>query len=258
MATQTPSLGKGKVYFAPFAPGTQNPGAFEYFGHSTEFNLTIETEELEHENSDEGLNEVDFTIMTKVTRSGTLTTDHIKPASLARFFLGSASVVTTAAAAAQTYAIADVELGKTYQIGKTGLLPQGVMGITSVVVSSTTPAATYVLGVDYEVDLDSGLLTLLTGGTLTGGTDISVAYDLRASTRDRIVSSNNVIEGEILFVSKNPAGQKINFRMPYVSLRPNGDLALKSEEWQLLSFNLSVYKLGNRAAITADGVPVYA
>jgi len=41
--------------------------------------------------------------------------------------------------------------------------------------------------------------------------------------------------------------------MPYVKLMPNGDFALKGDEWQQLSFNIEVLKKGTLEAVYMDG-----
>ena len=92
MATKNYVLGKGDVYFARFTSG-EEPGPYRFVGNTPEINLTVETESLDHVNSDEGVNQVDASVPLSVTRSGTLVMDDIQAENLALFFLGSVSTV---------------------------------------------------------------------------------------------------------------------------------------------------------------------
>jgi hypothetical protein len=47
----------------------------------------------------------------------------------------------------------------------------------------------------------------------------------------------------------------MDYLMPYVRLSPNGDFALKSDEWQQLSLNVEILKLADYERIYVDGRP---
>ena len=90
MAARNYVLGRGRIFVAKIDADTEKPGPFRYVGNTTEFNLTAETEDLEHTDSDRGINEVDDQVQLSVTRSGTLTMDDIQRQNLALFFFGTA------------------------------------------------------------------------------------------------------------------------------------------------------------------------
>src|SRR5690606_24730438 len=92
------TLGRGKLYFARFLAGTQIPDGFAYFGNTPEFNLTIESEVLDHFSSDEGIREKDDSIPLQVNRTGSLITDNIAVRNIALFYFGDDSIVTQIAA----------------------------------------------------------------------------------------------------------------------------------------------------------------
>jgi hypothetical protein len=46
--------------------------------------------------------------------------------------------------------------------------------------------------------------------------------------------------------------------LPYVKLSPNGDYALKGDEWQQIPLSIEVLKASGKEAIYRDGVPAYA
>ena len=92
------TLGRGELWFAPYLTGTTTPDGERYIGNSPEFSLTIENENLDHFNSDHGVNEKDDSIVLSTNRTGAFTSDNIGMENLALFFLGEAKTITTAAA----------------------------------------------------------------------------------------------------------------------------------------------------------------
>lgn len=375
------TLGRGKLSFSRFRTGTQNPAGFLYIGNSPEFNLTIESEVLDHFSSDEGIREKDDSIPLQVNRTGTFSTDNINPQNVALFFFGDNSVVTTIAAASLTETITDVHLGMQYKLGQTANNPTGYFGLdaTAITISATggapvkatgtvtfsgtgaaddtitvagvayvmkavpasahqvdigvdaatsaanlsaainagagsgsaygagtvaNPSVTatvagavvtvhaktagtagnaitlaksgtdiavsgavlsggtgssFVVGDDYTVNADFGTITILEGGAIVEGDDIDVAFAVKGSTRDRVISGTTSVEGALMYEATNPKGPKYNYYMPYVKISPNGDYALKGDEWQVIPFTLDIQKpASGGAAILVDGLPKYA
>jgi hypothetical protein len=123
------TLGRGKLDFALFKPGTQTPDGFLYFGNTPEFNLTITADDLDHFSSDEGVKEKDDGVTLQVTRTGTMITDNIAPDNIALFFFGAASTIVTATAGTTTTTIEGVKQGYKYIVGATDDNPAGVRGI---------------------------------------------------------------------------------------------------------------------------------
>src|SRR4051812_29753109 len=98
MGNQT--LGRGELHFSLFETDTQTPAGFRYLGNSTEFNLNIENETLDHFNSDRGIKEKDKSIVIQTTAKGSTTLDDIQQENLSLFFFGStSSLVQTSATA---------------------------------------------------------------------------------------------------------------------------------------------------------------
>jgi len=256
MGNQT--LGRGKVYFSLFAPGGDgfNPEGFRYLGNTPEFNLTIENETLDHFSSDEGIREKDKSIVLETTSTGSLVCDDINLENLALFFFGSTSVLSQTSATGTVETIADVKPGLMYQIGRTTENPTGVRSLSNVVVkvASTTKAA----GTDYTVDVELGLITIVKGGTIASGDDIEVTYDRAAKNRTQVISGTDQVKGALLYVSTNPEGDKMDYLMSSVRLSPNGDFALKSDEWQQLPLNVEILKAPGKERIYIDGRPFTA
>lgn len=260
MATQNYTLGRGKVHFSRFLTGTNTPEGFRYIGNTPEFNLTIESEELDHYSSDDGIREKDDSVPLEVNRTGSMITDSIQPDNVALFFFGTHSTVTTAGSTANTSAITGIIAGRSYKIGSTANNPAGVFGIDpSTFTAEVSGGAALVVDVDYTLDGDLGTITFVEGSLLAvDGADIDITnYDLLANTRARVISGSEPVEGAMMYVANNPKGADYNYYMPYIKVTPNGDYALKGDEWQQIPFSLEVLKLEGVEAIYMDGDPAY-
>ncbi len=378
--TNNYTLGRGKIMFSRFKTGTQTPAGFRYIGNTPEFNLTIESENLDHFSSDYGIREKDDSVVLEVTRSGSMITDNIKPENVALFFFGDATTVTQVESLDQEEEIDDVIPGHAYKLGQSEANPSGYFGLSRVGFNVATQGASlvaatgtlafsgtgtdgdnftigdqvyflrteptlpyeidigasaaatagnvvaainggagegtaygtgtlphpdvsaaldtadvdltalvegtagnsivttengsgasfaaatltggtgtsYIEGTDYTVDYDNGLLTIVDGGGIAEGTDLDVFFGVAASTRDRVISGSDAVEGALMFIAANPKGKDFNYYMPWIKVTPNGDYALKGDEWQQIPFNLEILKPTNSPAITMDGKPAYA
>ena len=253
-----PTLGRGKLYFDKFAPGTKTRTGERYIGNTPEFNLNSESETLDHFNSDEGVRVKDDSVLLQLDRGGSFITDVISVENMALFLLGNNSVLAQASATAQQYNIADVEPGMYYQIGQDASNPTGFRSLSNVTVQNdaSTPVV-YTINTDYTIDLVRGRLYIVPGGAIASGTNLEVMHDRAAVSRSRVVTAASAtVEGALRFVAANPKGDNIDFYMPYVQLAPNGDFALKGDEWQQLPFNVEILKLNDSTeSIYADGQP---
>lgn len=250
------TLGRGKLHFAQFRPGTQTPGGEKYFGNTPELNFSAEQENLDHYSSDEGVRKKDASVLLQLDYSGTFQTDNISPQNMAYWYLGESLTKTVAAATVASEIHALVEQGATYQLGTSAANPAGVRKVASVVVKSTggTPT-TYAAGVDYVVDETLARVTIIEGGAITNLSSIDVAYSIEAHSINQVISKAKTIEGAARYIAANPEGDQIDYFLPWVKLTPNGDFALKGDEWQVLPFNIEILQKGALESIYANGRP---
>lgn len=261
MATKNYTLGRGKVHFSRFKTGTQVPAGFYYIGNTPEFNLTIESETLDHFSSDEGIREKDDSVPLEVTRTGSLITDNIDPKNVALFFFGEEVTVTQAAVVSDTETLEGIKAGHSYKLGVTTNNPTGYFGIdpTGFAVAVAVGGTALVAGTDYTMNFDTGILSFVEGSALAvDDADIEVTYAVRESTRDRVISGSEPVEGAMMYIAFNPKGKNFDYYLPYVKITPNGDYALKGDEWQQISFTIEALKPTAGEAIYMDGRPVYA
>lgn len=254
-ATPNYTLGRGKVYFARFATG-QTPGPFRYIGNTPEFNLTIESETLDHFSSDEGIREKDDSVPLEVTRTGSLVCDDINAENVALFFFGSTVTLTQVEATGQEEDFDGVNQEDVFQLGLTSNNRVGTRGVSAVVVESNPAGTTYVLGTDYTLDADRGMIAIMKGGGISDGSDITVSFTIDAASSVRVLSGSEPVEGALRFIEDNPKGDDRDIFLPYVKITPNGDLALKGDEWRQIPFSIEALKPSSGEAIYVDGQPV--
>jgi len=131
-------LGRGRLHFGKYKQGSSTPGGQRYLGNTTEFNLAQAEENLDHYNSDDGVNEKNRSVTLSQDTSGAFTCDDISKENLALWFLGSASQIVIASAAGVSEVLTDVELGRYYQLGASTSMPQGHGGIDNFSINSPT------------------------------------------------------------------------------------------------------------------------
>lgn len=255
MALANQTLGRGKIYFSLFKPGTFTPAGFRYVGNTPSFSLNQENETLEHYSSDEGIKEKDNEVIISTNVTGSLTMDDIQPENLALFFFGSASVLAQTSATGLSETFVDVKRGQSYRIGLTDGNPSGVRSLTAVVVK--VGAAVKTITTDYLIDVELGMLTIV-GAGIADLDDVIVEYNRSAVSRQQVMSGTDQVEGAINFIGTNEVGEIYDYMIPRVKMSPNGEFALKTDTWQELPISVEVLKVPLRPRIIIDGRPYVA
>ncbi|KGJ23761.1 hypothetical protein [Paracoccus sanguinis] len=250
--TNNYTLGRGKLYFSPFRPGTTNPAGFRYIGNTPSLSYTATVEKLDHYNSDAGIRVKDASVVLSADFAMQFTTDDISAENVAMFFLNeNPETITQASATGQTETITVGALERRYALGVSDATPTGLQNVSGVTVSNGATALE--AEVDYQVDLATGTVKFLEGGAVSVGDTLTVSYGVEAATYERVISGSSAVRGALRFVSDNPKGDNFTIYAPCVEITPNGDYELKGDDWQTLSFSVSVEKLAERAAIYRDG-----
>ncbi len=250
------TLGRGELHFNKFKAGTKSGIGERYMGNSPEFSLNSSVERLDHYSSDRGIKEKDDSVTLQITRGGSFTLDDINTENLALMFLGDAGVVSQTAATALSSDFTDVTPGFFYQLGESETSPTGDRNVSNVVVTKIgTPATTYVADTDYSINPVTGALEVLEGGAIVKGTGIHVVYDRAAAVMDRVISGSQAIEGSLKFRANNPEGANMDYYFPWVKITPNGDFALKGDEWQTIPFTLEVLTRPGYQAVIITSQP---
>ena len=252
-------VGRGRIYFDQLIKGVYQ--GERYLGNTPDFSMSTSVDKLDHFSSDRGLRQKDKSINLETTRSLSLTTDNISVENVALFFAGK---VLSALSTAQTGVKekvnggAKVMRGRQYQLGVTTDMPMGqgaikagsfniVYADASASIStgsgdiSTLPGVTTLPPENYELDYTTGALWIEDDAPdILGDVQLVVSYDRAASSREIVISSDDVVEGALRFVSDNPEGENMSYYFPKVSIAPDGDYALKGDDWQQIGFTSDV------------------
>lgn len=250
-------LGRGEVYFNVFAPGTDVGRGERYLGSTQAFSLNVETQQQNHYSMERGIRTKDESVTTQIDFMGNITADNIDHHNISLFFMGSRSTQAVAAATGATETFTNVLPGTYLQLGATATNPTGLRSTTidSVTRDPLGTPAVATANTDYVVDNALGRIYIVPGGAITAGSTIEVTYDVAAHSFDTVVSGNDVLFGAMRFVAYNAVGAQTDYFMPKISLRPNGEFALKGEDWQQFGFQIEVLKLGSLEQIYANGRP---
>lgn len=235
------TLGRGRLYFDRFAPGTKTPTGERYIGNTPELSSSTSVSNLDHYSSDQGLKVKDESIMLSNDLSISFKTDDISPENLALLFLGEVlnATITAATAVAEIFT---VNQGLSYQLGVSSVTPQGTRGVTNVTVEIQVPGSppTYTVVAatgNYDVDTDRARVYIEPGAPgIPPGSIIRIKHDQVAGSQQTILGEGNVIAGALRYESANPQGDQNDYFWPYVKLSPNGDFALKGDNWQEIAF----------------------
>ncbi|EGO64168.1 hypothetical protein [Acetonema longum] len=224
-------LGAGELFFNRF-DAAGNPTFERSLGDASSVMYTTETEALEHYSSmsaERGL----YASANKSTKPSIKITLHeFDPLNLAIAFLGESSIVKQEAATGKTQKIAKAVKG--------GWFALGYREVTNVVVKDEmeTGPKTYQAGVDYTVDPGTGRIQILDGGSIADDAPLSVTFDLEAYEKIKISGGKaNKIKGYLRFVGDPTQGPAYDAEFWRVSMTPDGDIGLISEEFA--SFGLT-------------------
>jgi len=336
-------VGRGRLFFGQFKPGTRRAAGQRYFGNTPALSLSQDEDTLDHYNSDAGVRVKDASVTLQNDSSGSFQCDNISSENLALWFrgvlvkrveAGSTSaggtltlanavpvandkftiggndivfvaaapvgmqvligatigatainlanfindtpvlgVTATAAAGvvtlkstypgtagndvtlAKTFAtgangtvsganmaggadvtetLAGVTRGLWYQLGVTDVTPQGVRGVGGVELANVSVDS-------YLVENGTGRIYIKPDADdIVDGSDIEVNYGVSAAVEDVVVARGETIEGELHFIANNATGSNRDYYWPYVKLTPDGDFALKGDDWQNMTFNFEI------------------
>lgn len=119
-----------------------------------------------------------------------------------------------------------------------------------------TVAVASTAGVNYLVDTDLGLLSIVSGGGIPSGISLEVDYTPVAQTRQQIRTTSTAdLTGQLKFIADNPFGKNQDLLMPEVTLAASGDLALITDNSvSSMDFEVGINKRdSNTSAIYVDG-----
>lgn len=263
------TLGRGKLYFAQFSADQVSAGigaatmpanGSKYLGNTPEISMTSSEESLDHFDSDQGVRTKDDSVSLQLDRTGSFTCDNISKENWGMTLLAAGvTAINQTSATASIYLTGAVKRDRFYQIGATESLPTGVREISNVVVNKGSPGFATVVAAsgNYQVDELRGRIYIMANATdIPEDTELQITYDQGAGVRDQIVAGSSAIYGALHYVADNPKGTNRDIFWPYVKLAPDGDLALKGDDWMTMGFTFEALKKATSIATQyVDGMP---
>ena len=107
---------------------------------------------------------------------------------------------------------------------------------------------------DFTFNGDTGQVTFQSGNRVTGR--LLAVHDTPAQTYGQVLSGGQPVQVAVRFVEKNPQGDDYEWIMPKVTLRPNGDISLKGDEWRQIPFSMTIEKPDSGSALIINGAGV--
>lgn len=244
------SLGRGVVYESGIVTSTEKPDASGWrdLGNATEFNVSLETEKLEHQSSRQGLKVVDKEVILSQKMTINFTLDELNDENVANFLSGETATHTNPAIAGFTVTVlsASVVLGRWYDIVNTAGERAYDLETGDVLLEKTTGPVTLVEGTDYTIDLKMGRVFMLTtASNISAGDSLQVTVTAEATASPveevRGMTQGNIIRA-VKFVAENPANsnKQREYQFHKVTLSSEGDMSLIGDEYSVMAFSGSV------------------
>lgn len=248
------NLGRGTVYVATLSSGIPDVNGWRDLGNCPEFNVSVETETLEHQSSRAGLATIDKEVVTSQKVNLSFQLDELNFQNMALFLSGAAASepdVNPAVAGVTNIVITSaVVLGRWYDLHQlANRLGTRIMDIDSANLSlrgdpdaSGAGPTALVEDTDYTVDEKNGRVFFLTTATnIADGDDVdfTLAADAGALNYDEVrgLTQTNVTVA-VKFISENPANndEETEYQFHQVNLKPEGDFPLIGDDWTTMGF----------------------
>lgn len=246
------TLGRGIVYESGIVTVTEKPddNGWRDLGNATEFNVSLETEKLEHKSSRAGLQVVDKEVVLSQKMTINFSLDELNDENVASFLSGETAAHTNVAIAGITDydMVAAVVLGRWYDIVDETTGERAYDIETSDLQLDETSGADVLLieGTDYTLDLKNGRIFLLSTATnIAAGEPMAVTLAANGSASPveevRGMTQGNLIRA-IKFIGENPANsnKQREYQFHKVTLASEGDLALIGDEYAVMAFSGTV------------------
>lgn len=235
-------VGKGKVYFDRFVPGTKTPTGERYMGNTPELSTSSDQDTLDHFDADAGLNVKDESVTIQDNMTGQLVCDNMDMENVSLFFGGDRVQAAIVGATALTET-KPAKLGRFIQLGVSAENPQGLRNLSNF--EMKIGVATIAQAGNYEFIPATGQVYIEddpVAVTLIADAALIMEYDQEAGNSDVVIGKGTEVRGSLRFVSANPVGAQKDYFWPYIKLTANGDFALKSDEWQQVPFSFEILK----------------
>ena len=203
---------------------------FRDMGNTTTMTLAQEITTVEHFNSQSGTRKKDAEVVIEQELTISFNLDEPTSENLALFFM--ATTPTSATVASGSVTDEDV----TARHDKWVKLANRNITSGTFVVNDDGGGGSYTEGTDYKVHYAGGFFMALSAGTISDAAALDIDYDHAGVTTQRIDAATlTTIEGEMYFIGDPASGRIIDVRAK-VSIKPEGEMSLISQEWAEIGF----------------------
>lgn len=245
-------LGRGILYFASIDAVTGKPGPYRDLGNCSDFQVTINTETLQHKSSRTGTKVVDKEVVISQEMALSFKLDEISDENLALFYTGAKATHTNVAIAGfaeinQAYQA--VTLGVWYEIRNAAGARAYDIDTTKLLLEKDAGSdVALVEGTDYTLNAQMGLIFLKTTAVNIANGDnmnVTLTADATAAVVDEVRALTAVsVVGALKFIGDNPAnsGEKSEYQFHQVTVKSKGSQALIGDTFQEIEFEGSAEK----------------
>lgn len=243
-------LGKGKILFGLIddATGLVDTDGLRDLGNAPAFTASVEVEKRDHKNSRDCIAFVDATFVTSQKINLSFQLDEINYENLSAFFSGETSTYNNPHDTTFTDNViaVDVKLGRWYELRKTNgdrVYNLDAVGVVYTIEKDAGVDVLLVEGIDYTIDKQLGhIFFKTTAVNIANGDQAQWTITTGATTPQdldqvRTLQVSQVV-GTLVFIqdNANDCGQKSEFRFHRVQLTGDGELAMISDEEEVMSF----------------------
>lgn len=223
-------LGRGKLYFDRF-DASGDPTGEEDLGNCTNVSIQTEDEKREKFSSQVATSVQLKSVVVQRNVTVRITADEFAIYNIAMHVMGEQSDYT------QTQGVINGEV-LTTSVVQGRWYPTAKRRINNVQIAGK------VEGTDFEVDSISGRVRAIVGGSIADGASLTLtSYDHDAADIDRVLgASKNTIEGRLRFIGDPAAGPKYEAIFHKVSIAPDGELGLITDDYGNMTFVMDVIK----------------
>lgn len=227
--TKVYHIGRGSLYFKK-----DGDTGYRLLMNAPSLTFNQDIEELKHYSSRSGISTVDKTVIIRQELMASFTLDDKKMINEEMFYM--ATGTTTSTQAAQNAQTVNITVGSGTL--KEGVYEIGAYNLSSVTVELQGGSPDYTLNTDYEIDLVQGLIYVPSDSSIPSAGTITVTYNQALTTIELISAATaTTVKGHFMYCSDPPVGIKKKVK-GYGSLKPAGEVAEITDEWQELTFEL--------------------
>jgi len=226
MATKTDDLliGGGRLFIERYL----DDGSLDkkrYFGLTDDLSFNSKIDYVEHTNTEEAEERIDFKAVKKKSATIKFKTSEITAEMLALALSGNTTDLSVSNDGSVTDETHTAVMGDTYEDLEHYKITDGSEAVKYT--DDNGDEQTAVKGTDYEIDYKKGTLFIVKGGAIDGK-DIKVSYDYEKADITKIEALvKKMVTARLTFDNKPQNGADIRYTFHKVQLTSNGDIKLK-------------------------------